>query len=476
MPKSKANFSTDYKYLLSKLEVAPSRELQGSNLWVNWLRILALLFWVVVLNSVQAPFTHRIKWGEQIRSSSKAYLQQEIDLEQKAEWVREEIPVFLQKQEGSIQEQLVVPATNWQEIIVASGDNLSSIFQRQGVSAKELFAILDLPRAKQLLPKLIPGQKLHFLIDENGSLLQMKYPLSLTDILHIRRQGDSFKEELVSKELETWLKFAQAVIDDSLFLAGKRVGVPDKILMELVNIFGWDIDFARDVRAGDQFSLLYEEKWLNNEKVATGKLIMAEFLHRGKQLQAIRYTDDTGTTGYYTPEGYSMHKAFIRTPVEFTRISSRFSRERKHPILNIIRAHKGVDYAAPEGTPIKAVGNGKIEFIGTKGGYGKTIVVDHGRGYKTLYAHMSRFAKELRVGSSVKQGQVIGYVGNTGLATAPHLHFEFHINGVHHDPITVELPKANPIAKEHRAKYLAFARQILEKWETYKLKFPVLPQ
>ena len=242
--------------------------------------------------------------------------------------------------------------------------------------------------------------------------------------------------------------FAQGQIDSSLFLAGQAAGLPDKTIMEMAEIFGWDVDFALDIRRGDQFFIIYEELYKNDGKVRNGSILAAEFTNQGRSIRAVRYTDNNGRSHYYSPEGDSMRKAFLRTPVEFSRISSRFGK-RKHPVLSTVRNHNGVDYAARTGTPIKVTGDGRIEFAGHKGGYGKAVVVRHGGVYTTLYAHMSNLAKGIKNGKSVRQGQIIGYVGSSGLATGPHLHYEFRVRGVHRNPLKVELPKAASIAAEY---------------------------
>jgi murein DD-endopeptidase MepM/ murein hydrolase activator NlpD len=231
--------------------------------------------------------------------------------------------------------------------------------------------------------------------------------------------------------------------------------------MELAGIFGWDIDFALDIRKGDQFTVLYEELYLDGERIGNGDILAAEFINQGRRYQAVRYTDAGGKTDFYSLDGKSMRKAFLRTPVEFSRISSGFSLGRKHPILNKIRAHKGVDYAAATGTPIKATSNGKIVHRGKKGGYGNTIIIQHGTKYSTLYAHMSKFRGGLKTGSHVKQGQVIGYIGSSGLATGPHLHYEFRVDGVHRDPLKVKLPGSEPLDSKYLADFSRKAESLL---------------
>jgi len=218
--------------------------------------------------------------------------------------------------------------------------------------------------------------------------------------------------------------------------------------MQLVSIYGWDIDFALDIREGDSFTVIYEEQYKDGVKVADGPIIAAEFINRNTPLRAVRYEHEDGRTDYYADNGDAMRKAFLRTPVNFTRISSRFNLKRKHPILNKIRAHKGVDYAAQTGTHIKATGDGTVAYAGKKGGYGRTIILKHGGKYSTVYAHLYRYARGIRTGKRVKQGQIIGYVGRSGLATGSHLHYEFRVNGVHRNPLTIKLPKVESIDKE----------------------------
>ncbi|HKJ77578.1 MAG TPA: peptidoglycan DD-metalloendopeptidase family protein, partial [Gammaproteobacteria bacterium] len=265
--------------------------------------------------------------------------------------------------------------------------------------------------------------------------------------------------------VESRTAHATGTIETSLFEAGREAGLSDRTIMELAYIFGWDVDFALDIRAGDRFTILYEEQFLDGEKLRNGPILAAEFINRGRVVRAVRFTDPSGHTDYYSPEGRSMRKAFLRSPVDFRRISSRFQRERFHPVLGKKRPHRGVDYAANVGTPIKASGDGKIVFRGWKGGYGRAVILRHGGRYTTLYGHMSRFRGGLRTGSRVKQGQVIGYVGASGLATGPHLHYEFRVNGVHRDPLKVELPKAEPIRKAYRDDFRQASKPLLAQLE-----------
>lgn len=346
-------------------------------------------------------------------------------------------------------------------ITVRRGDTLSDIFSRNGFSAQDLLRVVSSGDAAKQLRRLYPGDTIKFDRDNQGNLLSLVYEMDRTHTVRITKVDDGFTSRLVTETPETRIAHASGVVDSSLYLAAKDAGLSDNLIMELANIFGWDIDFALDLRSGDSFTVLYEQQYLDGERIDDGDIIAAEFTNQGKTYRAVRYTASNGHTDYYTPDGKSMRKAFLRTPVQFTRISSRFNLHRRHPILNRIRAHKGVDYAAPTGTPVRATGDGKVIWRGRKGGYGNVIMLQHGRKYRTVYAHLSRYARHVHTGGYVKQGQIIGYVGMTGLATGPHLHYEFHVNGVYRNPLTVKLPEAAPIAARYRADFTAKTRPLL---------------
>jgi murein DD-endopeptidase MepM/ murein hydrolase activator NlpD len=342
---------------------------------------------------------------------------------------------------------------SWQSVAVKPGDSLALIFSRLGLSSSSLFQIMSLGRETSILKTLIPGNKLKFHI-VNNELLALKYEMGLTKILKVSKKGNEFIAEKINIKLDSIVKNANGTINDSLFLSGQKAGLSDNLIMRLVAIFGWDIDFALDIRKGDSFTILYEEQYKNGVKVAEGPIIAAEFINQGKAIRAIRYSENNERNDYYAANGDAMRKAFLRTPVDFfSRISSRFSLGRKHPVLNKIRAHKGVDYAAATGTPVRATGDGVIAFAGKNGGFGRTIKLKHGGTYSTVYAHLRRIAKNIHRGKKVKQGQIIGYVGQSGLATGPHLHYEFQIHGVHRNPLTVKLPKVKAIAKENMPEF-----------------------
>ncbi len=337
---------------------------------------------------------------------------------------------------------------NWKTIHIGKGENLSIIFDRLGLPPSVLYRVMNASEDTSVLKYLLPKQELRFLI-ENEELISLEYDQDLTTALRINKTDGKYTSEIIKTELTVHTLEASANIDSSLFLSGQEAGLSDNLIMQLVAIYGWDIDFALDIREGDSFKVIYEERYKDNAKISEGPVLVAEFVNRNNTYHAVRYTTPSGETDFYSEIGDSMRKAFLRTPLNFTRISSGFSLKRKHPILNTIRAHKGVDYSAPTGTPIKAAGNGKVTSVGNNGDYGKTIVLHHGGSYSTLYAHLSKYAKNLRRGSKIKQGQIIGYVGKTGLATGPHLHYEFRINGVHRNPLTVQLPKAESIPTKY---------------------------
>jgi murein DD-endopeptidase MepM/ murein hydrolase activator NlpD len=333
--------------------------------------------------------------------------------------------------------------SKWRQVTVRSGDTISDIFRRLDLD-NEFRAIFDAKVAARELRSIHPGQAIRIRTSERG-MEELIYQPRDTHRLHITRSEDSFDAVLEPLKLEKTTTFASGEISHSLFLAGLDAGLSGTMIMQLASIFGWDIDFSLDVRAGDRFNVLYEQYHYDDKKVRDGEIVAAEFVNQGKSYKAFRYADSAGNADYYGEDGRSLRKPFLRSPVNFSRISSPFNLSRRHPVLNTIRAHRGVDYAAASGTAIIASGNGRVVFKGNKGGYGKTIMLRHGNAYSTLYGHMSKYARGLHVGSLIQQGQVIGYVGQTGLATGPHLHYEFRINGVHHNPVTVRLPSARPL-------------------------------
>ena len=349
---------------------------------------------------------------------------------------------------------------DWVNLTVAPGDNLSLIFSRLTLSKRDLHDIVSLGKNTARLKRINPGQVVRFRVID-GRLEEMVLELDQLNSLHVMRDGSSFSA--FTETIEPKIKMAAATteITQSLFVDGQKAGLSDALIMHLTEIFGWDIDFALDLREHDRFSVIYEEIYKDNELIKQDRILAAEFVNRGKRLRAILYIDDRGQSDYFSDTGEAMRKAFLRTPVNFTRISSRFNLRRKHPILNTIRAHRGVDYAAPSGTPVRATAEGRVKFIGRDGGYGKTIVMQHGEVYSTLYAHLSRYARGIKRGKYLNQGKIIGYVGKSGLATGPHLHYEFRIHGVHRNPLTVDLPKAEPIDRNYLQEFKRQAKPLL---------------
>jgi len=342
----------------------------------------------------------------------------------------------------------------WESVIIKSGDTLASIFAKKGISSTTTHQIVRLNEQTKKLRYIKPGQEIQLLLDDERKLRQMKYIPDITRTLLIQRVEDqSFTSQIINFQLDAYPVYREGVIDTSLFAAAANADIPEDVIMDLVAIFGWDIDFSLDIRAGDRFGIVYEELYKDDVKIRNGRILSAEFINNGKNYRAVYYTDPKGETDYFSPDGKSMRKAFLRSPIEFARVSSRFSNKRWHPVLSKWRSHKGVDYAAKSGTPIRASGDGKVIFAGKKGGYGRLIVIRHGGRYTTAYGHLRRYAKGVRSGKKVKQGQIIGYVGRSGLATGPHLHYEFRVNGVHRNPLTVKLPEAKPVHDSYRSHF-----------------------
>jgi murein DD-endopeptidase MepM/ murein hydrolase activator NlpD len=340
------------------------------------------------------------------------------------------------------------------EIVVRSNDTLDAIFRRVGLSLADLATLRFDPGLRSALDRLYPGELLTIRHHE-GELMELQRRLSPSETLHIRREQSGFVSSVAENPLEIETRTARAVIDSSLFQAADAAGISDTTALAVADIFAWDIDFALAVQPGDSFTVTYERQNQDGEFLKDGPVLAVEFHNGERTLRAVRYVAPDGTAHYYTPDGRNLRKAFIRTPVEFTRISSRFSGARFHPILNRIRAHKGVDYAAPTGTPVHAAGSGRVAFVGQRGGYGNVVELTHANGVSTVYGHLSRFGRGLRRGMQVEQSQVIGYVGMTGLATGPHLHYEYRVHGVHMDPMRIQVPNAEPLPADLLADFLA---------------------
>jgi len=335
------------------------------------------------------------------------------------------------------------PALRWVEQTVGSGDSLSLLFSRANLSAADVYKVSSSKDGK-LLRNLYPGESFRFGLNKTGELEELQYIKSKLVSRIYSLEGDSYSSELRELKPDTLLSYREGIIKDSLYLSAQQANLPDKLIMELANIFAWDIDFVFDIRQGDSFSILFQEKYLDGEKFGVGDIVAASFTNRSKSYNAVLYTDSQGHSSYYTPEGLSMRKAFLRAPLDIFRISSGFNLRRKHPIHKMIKAHRGVDYAAPRGTPVFSAGDGKVTATGYSKANGNYVFVQHGQTYMTKYLHLNK--KKVLKGQAVKQRQIIGTVGSTGYATGPHLHYEFLVNGVHRNPRTVKLPQANPIS------------------------------
>jgi murein DD-endopeptidase MepM/ murein hydrolase activator NlpD len=330
------------------------------------------------------------------------------------------------------------------EVIVGRNDTLDSIFRRLSLNLSDLAAIRNLPGIRQSLDFLKPGDAIR-VTHAAGDIRSLSRKVSETRMLTVIRKDEGFSAKMTDTPVDPRIRTATAGIDSSLFQAAESTQISDTIALKVAAIFAWDIDFVLDIRQGDRFTVEYEQIYQDGKYLRDGDVLAAEFVNNGRTYRAVRFLSEAGNAGYYTPDGRPMRKAFLRAPVDFTRVSSAFNPHRRHPILNTIRGHMGTDYAAPSGTPVHAAGDGRVSFAGTKGGYGNCIMVAHGSSVSTLYGHLSRFARAARVGAHVQQGDVIGYVGMTGLATGPHLHYEYLINGVHKNPQTVQLPGAEPL-------------------------------
>jgi murein DD-endopeptidase MepM/ murein hydrolase activator NlpD len=335
---------------------------------------------------------------------------------------------------------------------IKAGDTIFGILSKygvnkadfQGLSSTELVGRLNLIR---------PGEVVNLRFSPDNVLEELVYTPSRIETIKLYRTDSGYKGQKLVKEIERRITYAHGTIHSSQFLDGKKAELSEKLIVQLATIFAWDINFTLSIHSDDQFTLIYEKLYLDGEEYDTGNILAAEFVTDGQVFRAIRYTDEQGMVNYYDPEGNNLRQSFLRTPVEFTRISSGFNSRRRHPVLKHVRAHRGVDFVAPKGTPVRATGDGKIEYMGTKDGYGRVVVIQHQKKYSTLYAHLLRFDTKIKNTKTVRQGQVIGYVGKSGLASGYHLHYEFRVNKVHRDPLKVRIPKVPSIEKKRLAEF-----------------------
>lgn len=345
---------------------------------------------------------------------------------------------------------------------VKRGDTLGRIFKQLDLDLAIPHSISQHPTGKQLV-SLSSNSELEFGFDHNNQLKEIAYPVNnLQNLIVTFDDNQIIGAEVYDHPFKTITKSTSGVINSSLYDAAQKAGLSNGMIMEMVKIFGWDIDFVQDIRQGDHFRIVYSENQLSGKKLSDGHILAAEFTTQNRSYTAIRFEDEDGHASYFSPEGESMLGTFLRSPVEFSRISSRFGR-RLHPISKKWKAHRGVDYAASTGTPIRATADGKVIHAGRKGGYGKTVILRHAGRFSTLYAHMNGYAKNIRSGARVKQGQIIGYVGSTGMSTGPHLHYEFRLDGVHRNPLTYKTPKASAVGPERMNEFKQVSEQQLAK-------------
>lgn len=352
------------------------------------------------------------------------------------------------------------------EEAIQRGDTVAALLTRLGTNSEETLALLHRePKADSIFRQMSPGKRVTARVDRDGALLSLVFPLNGSNdqalILERAAPTDEFSVASQSLPLESHVFMRSAQINYSLFSAADEAGIPDSIASQLADIFGGEIDFHRDIRKGDRFSVIFEAQTQSGRLARTGRILAAEFVNDGHTYRAVWFEGADGHSGYYTEDGKNIRKTFLRSPLEFSRITSGFSTARYHPVLKEVRAHKGIDFGAPTGTKVKATGDGIVEFSGRKGGYGNVVILRHQSQYQTVYGHLSRFAQGLRRGSRVSQGDIIGYVGMTGIATGPHLHYEFRVNGVHRNPLAMALPSAPPLSSGHLAQFRERTQDVL---------------
>ena len=360
-------------------------------------------------------------------------------------------------------EQDVVPpgtGSTTETLEVRSGDNLARLFTRRGIPAGDLHELVQSQPFGSRLKSIYPGHQLTIMIDANNRLTELSYSPGPLETLEFSRVGDGFSGTEVKAAPERVKRYRHGVIDHSLFVASQRAGLADSVTLRIAEIFQWDVDFVLDIRAGDTFHVLLEELFLGEQFVGYGDILAAEFVNQGESYRAVLFRNAKGQPNYYDPDGKSMRKAFIRAPVEFTRISSNFNLRRKHPLWNSAMPHRGIDYAAPTGTPVLAAGDGKIIKVGRTRPNGNYVFIRHGDKFVTKYLHLSAFAAGVRTNATVDQGQMIGYVGSTGWATGPHLHYEFLVHGEHKNPRTVQLPDADPVPGDELERFTSAAKPL----------------
>ncbi len=360
---------------------------------------------------------------------------------------------------AEVAKPVVSPLVN---VTTRPGDSLATIFKRVGLSGQTLHAVLNNNKHAALLTRIKPNQSIQFTIKKN-QLEHLTFQLDHGQILDVSLEKGHYKTTLTSPKTEFREHYVTAIVQYSLYGTAKRQNIPYKLIQQMTDIFKREINFAKDVRSGDRFTIIYKAGYMGNDLVSVGEIIAVTYTHRGESHQALRHVNAAGDVEYFTPEGESMKQGFSRYPVKFSHINSAFSLSRMHPVLHYSRPHKGIDLAAPMGTPIFATGDGKVQQLGYENGYGNVIKISHHNAlYTSVYAHLLKFKKGLFRGSYVKRGEVIGYVGKSGLATGPHCHYEFHVNHRPKNPSTVPLPHAEPVPRRDLASFKRHADKLIE--------------
>ena len=353
------------------------------------------------------------------------------------------------------------------EKVIKRNDTLYTILDDFKVKKEDIISLVN-SKNSNLLAKIEVGDKIRVIIDKSGELKNLTYIDDIRTGVKAVRKTDGFSIANYESKIEKVKIFKHVVIEDSMYMSGLKQDIPDSVLMDLAYINGWDIDFTHDIRPGDTYSLIYEEILIDGEKVIDGDILISEFMNQNKQYIAVRHDLNEQTSEYFNLEGENVKKAFLRSPVKLSYISSKYNLKRRHPVLHTIRAHKGVDYAANKGSPVRATGDGTISFAQYNGGCGNEIKIKHSEDYETRYCHLDRFNARAKVGRKVKQGQTIGYVGSTGLATGPHLHYEFHVNGRHTDPLKVKFPNASPIQTSQLKSYKEKSENLINELKNFQ--------
>ena len=372
------------------------------------------------------------------------------------------IKIDILKDQGQLE-----PIYTSKETVIKRNDSLFNILTKFGVRNENIIELIN-SKNSNLLSNIEVGDKIRVNLDGNNEIKDLLYIDDFQSGVRAEKAEGIYVINKFKNKLEKVKVFKHVIIEDSMYVSGIKEGIPDSVLMDVVYINGWDIDFTHDIRPGDSYSIIYEEILVDGEKVLDGDVLITEFNNKGKKITSIRFDLPNGKSEYFSINGINVKKAFLRSPVKLSYISSKYNLRRKHPVLHTIRSHNGVDYAASKGSPVRATGDGTVSFAQYNGGCGNEIKIKHSEDYTTRYCHLDRYNSRIKVGKKVKQGQTIGYVGSTGLATGPHLHYEFHVNGKHTDPLRVKFPNATPIKSSERIKFNQVAYGITRQLNNYK--------